>query len=101
MSGIEKSQDLADIFGFGYTRTHHYLVLFDHMAKILLRLNIPQCYFDGGDCCLPEVFLTDCQRCQCHKLPNKCPNWNMVGNGLCDYQLDIKQCNYDEGDCGE
>ena len=30
--------------------------------------NVPECGFDGGDCCIPHWNITlDCQNCTCHE----------------------------------
>ena len=50
-----------------------------------------RCDFDGGDCDgimePPEL-----------KLKN-CPGEAWVGNGKCDDEVNIPECNYDGGDC--
>ena len=48
-----------------------------------------RCDFDGGDCDGIEEPLET-------KLPN-CPGEAWVGNGKCDDEVNIPECNYDGG----
>ena len=29
-------------------------------------LNVPECGFDGGDCCMTNIVTDYCQKCHCH-----------------------------------
>ena len=79
--------------------------------------NNPECDFDGGDCC------TDTRHLQCHdcickdqnhsnfgvfgvkriimKTENTkdCPKSFWIGDGHCDDENNIPECNFDGGDC--
>ena len=64
--------------------------------------NNHECRYDGGDCCTDTRHLY-CKECTC-KEPNKsqprdCPNPFYVGDGICDDENNIPECDYDLGDC--
>jgi hypothetical protein len=69
--------------------------------------NSPGCYFDGGDCCKPEADRSWCTDCICYEEKAEtsnisCPlstNASKIGDGFCDSELNIAECNYDKGDC--
>ena len=69
--------------------------------------NNPECKYDGGDCCFSGTYNTIntdyCSECICY-LEEVCSNpteypipW--IGDGFCDDQYNIPECNYDGGDC--
>lgn len=64
-------------------------------------INIAACDYDGGDCCSFDGINTErCTECVCH-LQETCaagmhPN---VGDGFCNEEINIHECNYDGGDC--
>ena len=87
--------------------------------------NVPECGFDGGDCCLKNSVKSNCTICNCHlntiplfnpckyrkiKLFKKINNldpvpdcdvkriWS-IGNGICSDELNNYPCNFDGGDC--
>ena len=65
-------------------------------------LNLISCDYDGGDCCLNQVNIYACTRCLCHKDPQKCPNTNLMGNGVCDVQLQSQEsCIAEWQDCSK
>ena len=65
-------------------------------------LNLISCDYDGGDCCLNQVNIYACTRCLCHKDPQKCPNTNLMGNGVCDVQLQSQaSCIAEWQDCSK
>ena len=65
-------------------------------------LNMISCDYDGGDCCLNQVNIYACSRCLCHKDPQKCPNTNLMGNGVCDVQLQSQaSCLWEWQDCSK
>ena len=67
--------------------------------------NIPQCYFDNGECC-GQVDLSKCEDCFCKDPDNtelrsivKCKYPFFRGNGKCDDENNIAECQWDGGDC--
>ena len=65
--------------------------------------NIPQCDWDGGDCCFNGNVGWDnyCGACEClDPDPDPCPKpaWK-IGNGKCDDAQNIEVCDWDGGDC--
>ncbi len=99
---------------------HHHFVGDGHCDD---DLNLEDCLFDGGDCCLDEVKTEHCELCECHEWERKppklysslivfmhrplqvCPvdfghyNSGQVGDGYCDGDVNNKACEYDGGDC--
>ena len=65
--------------------------------------NNDQCNFDGYDCCGSCVNQDRCTKCNCYG------NWSidhysnfpnaLVGDGFCNDETNIADCNYDAGDC--
>ena len=62
--------------------------------------NIPECSFDGGDCCGPCISMDFCTNCSCNSnnINNAISNAH-IGNGFCDKDLNTPECNFDGGDC--
>ena len=68
--------------------------------------NTEICDFDGGDCCLPEVNLSDCESAECvchedgliHYEPIYCEVM-VLGDDICDDTHNTPDCNFDGGDC--
>lgn len=71
-----------------------------------------ECYFDGGDCCLPTVININCAHCECKKYGYSNPNEDnsdgqvclsilsyWVGDGNCDPENNNPGCDYDGNDC--
>ena len=85
-------------------------------------------YLCLGDCCLPVIDSSYCIECICHedgtRHPGSTPQWETttqcygywdgtceetttevmcpsadIGDGYCDDSTNIKECNYDGGDC--
>ena len=90
--------------------------------------NIPECNFDGGDCCGSCIITDYCTNCTCignvivNGVPNAlvgdgfcndeinnancsydgwdcCPTSNLLGDGFCNDETNIPECMYDHGDC--
>jgi hypothetical protein len=62
--------------------------------------NIPECDFDGGDCCGSCITTEFCSECQCHGEYIDTVILNpLVGNGYCNDITNNAGCNYDGGDC--
>ena len=64
-------------------------------------VNIPDCGYDKGDCCLSNVITNHCTDCTCH-LPETCSAIFLppsVGDGYCNDDTNNQQCNFDGGDC--
>jgi hypothetical protein len=71
--------------------------------------NVPECNWDGGDCCFPESDFTECDACECHGAVHDngyqngldehgChPSW--IGDGQCDDETNTLECQFDGGDC--
>ena len=62
--------------------------------------NVPECNYDGGDCCGSCVNKEYCSTCACLDggSGNGIAN-SFVGNGYCDDGLNNAECNYDGQDC--
>ena len=67
--------------------------------------NIPQCHFDNGECC-GQADLSACEDCICKDPDNtelrnivKCKYPFFRGNGKCDDENNIAECQWDGGDC--
>ena len=63
--------------------------------------NNEECNFDGGDCCLSDVATDYCIDCTCHLIETCAAGFfpPSVGNGFCDDDTNILECNFDGGDC--
>ena len=61
-------------------------------------LNIKDCYFDGGDCCLEESDMTKCDDCTCIQSDLTCVQ-EELGDGICQDYNNFEICDYDFGDC--
>jgi hypothetical protein len=62
--------------------------------------NVPECNYDGGDCCGSCVNKEYCFTCACldGRSDNAIDN-PLIGNGYCDDSINRPECNYDGGDC--
>eukprot|EP00299_Pterocystis_sp_00344_P000471 c10126_g4_i2.p1 GENE.c10126_g4_i2~~c10126_g4_i2.p1 ORF type:complete len:1160 (-),score=371.89 c10126_g4_i2:73-3552(-) len=65
--------------------------------------NIPDCGFDGGDCCEGSCE-SSAYECGVHGYDCVDPEWNCLhpewnGDGWCDEENNIPGCDYDGGDC--
>ena len=96
--------DLPDYYGDGYCDDEN---------------NKKACFFDGGDCCGPNVNTQYCTACQCLSdggssggngtlattTPSLttnsggCSDPQYVGDNYCDDGNNNQECNYDGGDC--
>ena len=68
--------------------------------------NVPQCDYDGGECC-GIVDKKHCKECKCkdpsfgppkRTFPDKCIH-EWIGDGLCEDENNVPECDYDGGDC--
>ena len=63
--------------------------------------NIADCEYDGGDCCGYNINSEHCTECTCfHK--ETCLSevtHSLVGDGVCNDETNIAECDYDGGDC--
>ena len=64
-------------------------------------VNILDCGYDGGDCCLSLVITDYCTNCTCHLLETCAAGFlpPSVGDGFCNDDTNTQQCNFDGGDC--
>ena len=66
--------------------------------------NVPECDYDGGDCC-GKVIKEHCKECKCKDpsfggtVDKDCPKSYWVGDGNCDDENNVPECNFDGGDC--
>ena len=66
--------------------------------------NIFECNFDGGDCCTDTEHL-HCTECLCktngdeEDTPKTCDMHEWIGDGVCDDENNVLECDYDGGDC--
>ena len=64
--------------------------------------NKEACFFDGGDCCGPNVNTEYCTECQCLSdggSSGGCSDPDWVGDDFCNDGNNNQECNYDGGDC--
>ena len=63
--------------------------------------NIVECGYDGGDCCLSNVNTDHCSECTCYHQETCAAGFipSSVGDGFCNDETNIVECNYDGGDC--
>ena len=63
--------------------------------------NIAGCNFDGGDCCGYNITSEHCTDCTCFKLETCLAGviHAFVGDGVCNDETNIAECDYDGGDC--
>jgi hypothetical protein len=63
--------------------------------------NIPDCWYDTGDCCPESCSGSECGSAgyQCIDPAYMCPHPELQGNGVCDEENNIPQCDYDSTDC--
>ena len=59
------------------------------------------CQYDAGDCCLPNVNMTACIKCQCIQEIDfdPCPGHDLIADGQCNKINDNLICSYDGDDC--
>ena len=66
--------------------------------------NIIECNFDGGDCCT-DTEHTHCTECLCKTNGDEedtskiCDMHDWIGDGFCDDENNVPECDYDGGDC--
>ena len=69
--------------------------------------NIPECDFDGGDCCGHFKEKGQCEQCAClddmHNYYENFPQWkcqsSLMYDGVCDMSNKDKSCRFDGFDC--
>ena len=64
--------------------------------------NIPECDWDGGDCCNNEYFgwNTTCTNCTCRNPENEsCPDKSLMNDNFCHDANNLPECDWDGGDC--
>ncbi len=72
--------------------------------------NNEECNYDGMDCCLPIIDDSLCSDvlCRCHLTGIRHPSYaaygchgdpSMLGDGVCDDDLNSASCAFDQGDC--
>ena len=62
--------------------------------------NVEACFFDGGDCCGPNVGTLHCTECLCHGDSLECSvPAELIGNGFCNDEANNGDCTFDGGDC--
>ena len=64
--------------------------------------NTFDCEYDGGDCCT-DTELLHCKKCECKEpgvtTPKHCEHSYWIQDGHCDDENNVKECDYDGGDC--
>ena len=66
--------------------------------------NIPECNYDGGDCCLMEGIIKKdhCSECACYHEETCIARMHpLVGDGSCNKETNIEVCMFDGQDCCE
>ena len=63
--------------------------------------NIAGCNYDGGDCCGYNINSEHCTECTCFHQESCIAGVThaFVGDGVCNDETNIAECNYDGGDC--
>ena len=63
--------------------------------------NIAGCNYDGGDCCGYNINSEHCTECTCFHQETCLAGMTqfLVGDGICNDETNIAECNYDGGDC--
>ena len=63
--------------------------------------NIAGCNYDGGDCCGYNINSEHCNECTCFHQETCIAGLThaFVGDGVCNKETNIGECNYDGGDC--
>ena len=62
--------------------------------------NVPECNYDGGDCCGSCINKQYCSTCACFTGGSGngiADSW--IGNGFCDVGINNAECQFDGGDC--
>ena len=66
--------------------------------------NVPECIYDGGDCCISCLNTDYCTNCTC--IEGATENFNefvpqnpLIGDGFCNDETNNYQCYYDGLDC--
>ena len=64
-------------------------------------MNNENCNYDGGDCCGACINRNYCEDCECLGLQseNGTVQNPLVGNGFCNDETNILECNFDAFDC--
>jgi hypothetical protein len=63
--------------------------------------NIAECDYDGGDCCGYNINSDHCTECTCFHQQTCLAGVThaFVGDGVCNDETNIAECDYDGGDC--
>jgi hypothetical protein len=63
--------------------------------------NTAECDYDGGECCGYNVNMEQCTECKCSHQETCLAGVNhaFIGDGVCNDETNIAECNYDGGDC--
>merc|ERR550534_1384552 len=63
--------------------------------------NIAECDYDGGDCCGYNINSDNCTECTCFHLETCLAGVThaFIGDGVCNDETNIAECDYDGGDC--
>ena len=63
--------------------------------------NIAECHYDDGDCCGYNINSEHCTDCTCFHQETCLAGVThvFVGDGVCNDETNIADCNYDSGDC--
>ena len=63
--------------------------------------NIAECHYDGGDCCGYNLTSEHCTDCTCFHQETCLAGLThaFVGDGVCNDNTNIAECDYDGGDC--
>ncbi len=75
-----------------------------HFSYTLEHMPFQAHRFDGGDCCGDNVNHMFCKHCQCLEAAGEVDNeicifQHVLGNGICEDYANIKECDFDGGDC--
>ena len=61
--------------------------------------NNANCNYDGGDCCAVNTNTNFCSECLCHFIETCAGGYHpLVGNGFCNDDTNIAECDYDRGE---
>ena len=61
--------------------------------------NNPECNYDSGGCCGPNVNTQYCTECICYADLDCAAPLALIGNSICNDETNTAGCGYDGGDC--